>query len=153
MIAKLSKAIILSEILDQSNLYVAAGENEVSLVSLNGESSDPECSDREISDFVSPVSLPLCPSNLSCCLSLIYEMSEFCSQASWLGGSYVEDASGSLNGELILPMADGAFLRLHMSEVLNIQKFQCCDLFQLIMIGSFISEKVLKDFIFNSTES
>ncbi|KAK4406076.1 hypothetical protein Sango_0614100 [Sesamum angolense] len=62
-------------------------ENEVSLVSLNGESSDPECSEKELSDF-----------------------------ASWLGGSYTEDASGPLNGELILPMADGAFLRLHMSE-------------------------------------
>ncbi|KAL0414100.1 UNVERIFIED_CONTAM: hypothetical protein Sradi_1611700 [Sesamum radiatum] len=62
-------------------------ENEVSFVSLNGESSDPECSEKELSDF-----------------------------ASWLGGSYTEDASGPLNGELILPMADGAFLRLHMSE-------------------------------------
>ncbi|KAL0286133.1 UNVERIFIED_CONTAM: hypothetical protein Scaly_2799600 [Sesamum calycinum] len=46
-------------------------ENEVSLVSLNGESSDPECSEKELSDF-----------------------------ASWLGGSYTEDASGPLNGEL-----------------------------------------------------
>ncbi|KAI3469958.1 hypothetical protein Pfo_026621 [Paulownia fortunei] len=62
-------------------------EDEVSFVSLNGVSSDTECSDQELSDF-----------------------------ASWLGGSYVEDASGPLNGELIIPMANGAFLRLHLSE-------------------------------------
>ncbi|PIN01886.1 hypothetical protein CDL12_25603 [Handroanthus impetiginosus] len=62
-------------------------EDDVSLVSLNGMSSHTECSDNELSDF-----------------------------ASWLGGSYVEDASRSLNGELIFPMANGAFLKLHMSE-------------------------------------
>ncbi|KAL8481149.1 hypothetical protein ACS0TY_027079 [Phlomoides rotata] len=62
-------------------------DEEVSMVSLNGVSSDAECSDKELSDF-----------------------------ASWLGGSYVEDASQPLNGELVIPMANGAFLRLHMSE-------------------------------------
>lgn len=38
-------------------------------------------------------------------------------QASWLGGSYIEDASGPLNGVLTVPMANGALLRLRMSEV------------------------------------
>ncbi|KAK6161777.1 hypothetical protein DH2020_005158 [Rehmannia glutinosa] len=62
-------------------------DEEVSLVSLNGESSDSECSENELSDF-----------------------------ASWLGGSYVEDKSEPLTGELIIPMSNGGFLRLHLSE-------------------------------------
>ncbi|KAL2469512.1 putative type 1 membrane protein [Abeliophyllum distichum] len=62
-------------------------EHEVSLVSLNERSSYAEYSDKELSDF-----------------------------ASWLGGSYVEDATGPLIGELIVPMATGAVLRLRMSE-------------------------------------
>ncbi|XP_042010716.1 uncharacterized protein LOC121759248 isoform X2 [Salvia splendens] len=63
------------------------GEDEFSMVSLNEVSSNAECSDRELSDY-----------------------------ASWLGGSYVEDASQSLNGELLIPISNGAFMRLHMSE-------------------------------------
>ncbi|KAL6517089.1 hypothetical protein OROHE_017795 [Orobanche hederae] len=63
------------------------GEDEVSLVSLNEVSSNTECSDNELSEF-----------------------------ASWLGGSYVEDESERLNGELIIPKANGVFLRLHLSE-------------------------------------
>ncbi|KAL1542965.1 hypothetical protein AAHA92_19994 [Salvia divinorum] len=62
-------------------------EDELSIVSLNEISSNAECSDKELSDY-----------------------------ASWLGGSYVEDASQSLNGELLIPIANGAFMRLHMSE-------------------------------------
>ncbi|KAH6816177.1 hypothetical protein C2S53_006395 [Perilla frutescens var. hirtella] len=62
-------------------------EDEISIVSLNEASINAECSDKELSDF-----------------------------ASWLGGSYVEDASQSLNGELLIPIANGAFMRLHMSE-------------------------------------
>ncbi|KAK6161431.1 hypothetical protein DH2020_004812 [Rehmannia glutinosa] len=38
------------------------------------------------------------------------------SLASWLGGSYVEDKSEPLTGELIIPMSNGGFLRLHLSE-------------------------------------
>ncbi|KAL7145171.1 hypothetical protein ABFS83_07G062500 [Erythranthe nasuta] len=60
--------------------------DEDSLV-LNEVSSDAECSDSELNDF-----------------------------ASELGGSYVEDASGPLNGELVIPMGNSAFLRLHLSE-------------------------------------
>ncbi|KZV45760.1 hypothetical protein F511_33365 [Dorcoceras hygrometricum] len=63
------------------------GDDEASLVSLNEESSDTECSDKELADF-----------------------------ASWLGGSYVEDASQPSNGEFSFPLANGAYLRLHMSE-------------------------------------
>ncbi|XP_073132393.1 uncharacterized protein [Henckelia pumila] len=63
------------------------GEDEASLVSLNEISSDTECSDKDLADF-----------------------------ASWLGGSYVEDASGPLNGEFAVPLANEASLRLHMSE-------------------------------------
>ncbi|XP_051133346.1 uncharacterized protein LOC127252995 [Andrographis paniculata] len=61
--------------------------DEVSLFSLNGASSLADCSEKEISDF-----------------------------AFWLGGSYVEDVSKPLNGELVIPTDDGAFLRLHLSE-------------------------------------
>ncbi|GFP92864.1 hypothetical protein PHJA_001430700 [Phtheirospermum japonicum] len=61
--------------------------DEVSLVSLDELSSNSECSDKELSEF-----------------------------ASWLGGSYVEDESQRLNGELIIPTTNGAFLRLHLSE-------------------------------------
>ncbi|XP_073279333.1 uncharacterized protein [Primulina huaijiensis] len=63
------------------------GENEASLVSLNEVSSDSECSDKELADF-----------------------------ASWLGGSYVEDASRPLNGEFAVPLANGASLILYMSK-------------------------------------
>ncbi|XP_042047584.1 uncharacterized protein LOC121793615 [Salvia splendens] len=63
------------------------GEDEISMVSLNEVSSNAECSDKELSDY-----------------------------ASWLGGSYAEDASQSLNGELLIPISNGAFMRLHMSE-------------------------------------
>ncbi|KAG8369681.1 hypothetical protein BUALT_Bualt14G0039100 [Buddleja alternifolia] len=63
------------------------GEADVSLTSLNEVSRDTKCSDEDLSDF-----------------------------ASWLGGSYVEDASGPLKGELVIPVANGAFLRLHMSK-------------------------------------
>ncbi|CAI9776100.1 unnamed protein product [Fraxinus pennsylvanica] len=62
-------------------------ENEVSLISLTEQSRHAEHSDKELSDF-----------------------------ASWLGGSYVEDATGPLNGELTFPIANGALLRLRMSE-------------------------------------
>ncbi|XP_047937732.1 uncharacterized protein LOC125185266 [Salvia hispanica] len=63
------------------------GEDEFSMVSLNEVSSNAECSDKELSDY-----------------------------ASWLGGSYVEDASQSLSGELLIPISNGAFMRLDMSE-------------------------------------
>ncbi|XP_042047515.1 uncharacterized protein LOC121793552 [Salvia splendens] len=62
-------------------------EDELSMVSLNEISSSAECSDKELIDY-----------------------------ASWLGGSYVEDPSLSLNGELLIPIANGGFMRLHMSE-------------------------------------
>ncbi|CAA0816685.1 putative type 1 membrane protein [Striga hermonthica] len=63
------------------------GEDEVSLVSLNEGSSVTECSDKELSEF-----------------------------ASWMGGSYIEDKSRPLHGELILPTSNGSFMRLHLSE-------------------------------------
>ncbi|CAA2959827.1 uncharacterized protein LOC111369945 [Olea europaea var. sylvestris] len=62
-------------------------EDKVSVFSLSDLLSYAEFSDEKLSDF-----------------------------ASWLGGSYVEDASGPLNGELIIPMANGANLRLFMSK-------------------------------------
>ncbi|PIN11257.1 hypothetical protein CDL12_16136 [Handroanthus impetiginosus] len=62
-------------------------EDEVSLVSLDELSNDAECSDKELSEF-----------------------------ASWLGGSYAEDASKPLNGEVIIPMANDVSLRLQMSK-------------------------------------
>ncbi|KAL3620052.1 hypothetical protein CASFOL_034964 [Castilleja foliolosa] len=68
-------------------VVIQLGEDEVSLVSLDELSSNSECSDKELSEF-----------------------------ASWLGGSYVEDESKQLNGELIIPTTNGAFLRLHLSE-------------------------------------
>ncbi|KAJ0035618.1 hypothetical protein Pint_25387 [Pistacia integerrima] len=37
--------------------------------------------------------------------------------ASWLGGSYVADASEPLNGELTIPVANGVNVNLHMSKV------------------------------------
>ncbi|CAI9771182.1 unnamed protein product [Fraxinus pennsylvanica] len=67
-------------------------EHEVSLVSLNERSSYAEYSDKELSDF-----------------------------ASWLGGSYVEDLTGPLNGELIVPLANDALLRLRMSEKVDME--------------------------------
>ncbi|KAH9680905.1 hypothetical protein KPL71_026732 [Citrus sinensis] len=36
--------------------------------------------------------------------------------ASWLGGSYVADTLEPLNGELIIPVADGDHVKLHMSK-------------------------------------
>ncbi|XP_042010706.1 uncharacterized protein LOC121759248 isoform X1 [Salvia splendens] len=72
---------------ERVDIQLPAGEDEFSMVSLNEVSSNAECSDRELSDY-----------------------------ASWLGGSYVEDASQSLNGELLIPISNGAFMRLHMSE-------------------------------------
>ncbi|GAA0173143.1 hypothetical protein LIER_26820 [Lithospermum erythrorhizon] len=56
-------------------------------VSVFSMNEDSECSDIEINDF-----------------------------ASLLGGSYLADALKPLNGELIIPMADGAQLRLHLAK-------------------------------------
>ncbi|KDP39383.1 hypothetical protein JCGZ_01140 [Jatropha curcas] len=39
--------------------------------------------------------------------------------ASWLGGSYITDAFGPLNGELIIPLAGGANVNLDMSKKLD----------------------------------
>ncbi|XP_059632185.1 uncharacterized protein LOC132274859 [Cornus florida] len=65
-------------------------EGEVSVVSLNRPlsfDSDVECTDKELKDF-----------------------------ASWLDGSYVTNTLESLNGELTIPLSNGAHLKLHMSK-------------------------------------
>lgn len=62
-----------------------------------------------------------------------------------MGGSYVEDASQSMNGELLIPIANGAFMRLHMSEVPIIL------LSPLVTIRYFVS--VIQISVLNFTES
>ncbi|KAL3828372.1 hypothetical protein ACJIZ3_017174 [Penstemon smallii] len=82
-----SSALRVKVVGNEPRMDIHLSEGEVSLFSLNEVAADAECSDKELSDF-----------------------------ASWLGGSYVEDASAPLHGELIVPVANGAFLRLHMSK-------------------------------------
>ncbi|KAA8548430.1 hypothetical protein F0562_000114 [Nyssa sinensis] len=65
-------------------------EDEVSVVSLNeplSVDSDAEFTDKELNDF-----------------------------ASWLGGSYVTSAIEPLNGELTIPLPNGAHLNLYMTK-------------------------------------
>lgn len=58
-----------------------------------------------------------------------------------MGGSYVEDASQSLYGELLIPIAGGAFMRLHMSEVLAVL------VLSLVTISHLVSAKSLKNLL------
>ncbi|KAH6785524.1 hypothetical protein C2S51_037979 [Perilla frutescens var. frutescens] len=41
----------------------------------------------------------------------------------WVDLIYVEDASRSLNGELLIPIANGAFMRLHVGGSCNFKFF------------------------------
>lgn len=58
-----------------------------------------------------------------------------------MGGSYVEDASQSLYGELLIPITGGAFMRLHMSEVLAIL------VLPLVIISDLVSVNGLKNLL------